>query len=285
MISTKRFGRTENLSSRVLFGGVALAEASQSEADAALDVLLQYGINHIDTAAGYGDSELRIGPWMDRHRKDFFLATKTDRRSYGAALEQIQRSLDRLRVDRVDLLQLHNLTDMVDWEVAMGPGGALEAVVEARSRGWTRFIGVTGHGLSAPRMHKRSLEFFDFDSVLLPDNYLLLQNPQYAQDLISLLQLCRHRDVPVATIKAIARGLWGNAGRTAINWYRPLDDQPSIDRCVHWVMGQPDVFLVSCGDLGALPKYLLAAARFENAPTDAEMVETVIAAGIEPIFI
>ena len=199
-------------------------------------------------------------------------------------MDEIQRSLERLHVDQVDLLQMHNLTDIVDWEVAMAPGGALEALVEARSRRWTRFIGVTGHGLSAPKMHKRSLERFDFDSVLLPDNFLLFQSPQYTADFNALADLCRQRDIPVVTIKAIARGLWGESKRTAINWYRPLEDQAAIDRCVHWVMAQPDVFLVSCGDLGALPKYLSAATRYHERPTDAEMVETVAASGMEPIF-
>jgi aryl-alcohol dehydrogenase-like predicted oxidoreductase len=177
MIRKQTFGRTGHESTVTIFGAAALGNVTQSVADATLEVLLQYGINHIDTAASYGDAELRIGPWMAKHRNDFFLATKTGERTYAKAKEQIHRSLERMRTDKIDLIQLHNLVHPDDWDVAMGDGGALEAAVEAREQGLVRFIGVTGHGLAVAAMHRRSLLAFDFDTVLLPYNYPLMQMP------------------------------------------------------------------------------------------------------------
>src|SRR5258708_33831011 len=167
MIEKLAFGRTGHLSTRTLFGAAALGTVSQDDSDRTLDVLLEYGVNHIDTAASYGDSELRIGPWMDRHRKDFFLATKTGERTYDKARDQIHHSLERLRVSQVDLIQLHYLVDPEQWTTAMGPGGALEAVIEARDQGLTRFIGLDGHDLTVAAEHQPSLGRFVFGSVLL----------------------------------------------------------------------------------------------------------------------
>jgi aryl-alcohol dehydrogenase-like predicted oxidoreductase len=254
-----------------LFGAAALARASQAEADRALEVLLRYGVNHIDTAARYGDSELRIGPWMARHRKDFFLATKTGSRTGPEAREDIHRSLERLRVDHVDLIQLHSLGHPDDWDQAMGPGGALEAAVEARAQGLARFIGVTGHGWTIPAMHRRSLARFDFDSVLLPFNFFFAQNERYRQAFDEVLATCRERNVAVQIIKSIARGPWATADRTHTTWYQPLEAQEDIDRAVHWILGLPDIFINTAGDLALLPKILDAASRFERRPADEEM--------------
>jgi len=254
-----------------LFGAAALARASQDEADRALDVLLHHGVNHIDTAARYGDSELRIGPWMARHRQDFFLATKTGSRSAREAREDLHRSLDRLRVDHVDLIQLHSLGHPDDWDQAMGPGGALEALGEARAQGLARFIGVTGHGWSIPAMHRRSLARFDFDSVLLPYNVFFAQNERYRQAFEEVLAICRERNVAVQIIKSIARGPWATSDRTHTTWYQPLEAQADIDRAVHWAMGMPGVHLNTAGDLTLLPRFLDAAARFARRPSDAEM--------------
>jgi aryl-alcohol dehydrogenase-like predicted oxidoreductase len=284
MIAKHPFGRTGHISTRTLFGAAAFWTCGQDEADRILEVLLQYGINHIDTAPNYGEAELRIGPWMDRHRKDFFLATKTKLRTYTEAKEQIHRSLERLRVDYVDLLQLHNLADPVQWEVAMGPGGALEAAIEARQQGLVRFIGVTGHGLGIPAMHLRSLERFDFDSVLMPCNFALMQNPQYRADFDAVVQLCRKRNVAVQTIKAIARGQWGGKGKARETWYEPLEDQGSIDRAVHYVLGREGMFLNTVGDTVLLEKVLDAANRFQAGPSDAEMEADLAAQGIQPLF-
>ena len=271
MIERRAFGRTGHLSTATVFGGAALARASQADADRTLDVLLRYGVNHIDTAARYGDSELRIGPWMARHRKDFFLATKTGIRTAREAREEIQRSLDRLRVDHVDLIQLHSLAHPDDWDQAMGLGGALEALIEARAQGLARFIGVTGHGWTIAAMHRRGLARFDFDAVLLPYNFFMAQQERYRKDFEEVLSLCRERQVAVQVIKSIARGPWATGVRTHTTWYQPLEEQVDIDRAVHWVLGLPGVFLNTVGDLTLLPKVLDAASRFEGRPSDGEM--------------
>jgi aryl-alcohol dehydrogenase-like predicted oxidoreductase len=271
MIERRRFGRTGHPSTVVLFGGAALSRASQAEADRTLELLLRHGVNHIDTAARYGDSELRIGPWMADHRKDFFLATKTGQRTAVGAREDLHRSLDRLRVDGVDLIQLHSLGHPDDWERAMGPGGALEALVEARAQGLVRFIGVTGHGWTIPVMHRRSLARFDFDSVLMPYNYFMAQDERYRQSFEELTGICRDRGVAVQVIKSIARGPWATTERTHSTWYQPLEDQTDIDRAVHWALDLPDVFLNTAGDLSLLPRMLDAASRFVRRTPDEQM--------------
>ena len=284
MIERRPFGRTDHLSTATLFGAAALARASQADADRALELLLEYGVNHIDTAARYGDSELRIGPWMARHRKDFFLATKTGERTASAARESIHRSLERLRVDSVDLIQLHSLAHPDDWDQAMGPGGALEAAVEARQQGLARFIGVTGHGWTIPAMHRRSLARFDFDSVLLPYNFFMAQNERYRQSFEDVLAICGERNVAVQVIKTIARGPWASADRTHATWYQPLTEQADIDRAVHWALGLPGVFLNTAGDVTLLPKVLDAASRFERRPPDAEMSAMLEATRVTSLF-
>jgi aryl-alcohol dehydrogenase-like predicted oxidoreductase len=278
------FGDTGHMSTRVIFGSACLRRASQREADDVLELLLNYGINHIDTAPLYGDAELRIGPWMKRYRDQFFLATKTDKRTYADAREQFFRSLDRLQVDRVDLLQMHNLTDVVYRETVMGPGGALEFLVEIKEKGLARFIGITGHGILAPKMHLQSLDRFAFDTVLLPCNYLLLQNPDYARDFNNLISYCDERNIAVQTIKSIARGLWGNKPRSHVTWYEPLTDDESISKSVHWVLGRADIFLIAVGDIQVLPKFLTAAANYQSPPSDEEMKAVVQREGVLPLF-
>ena len=273
MIERRMFGRTGHMSTVTLFGAAALARASQDEADRALEVLLRHGVNHIDTAARYGDSELRIGPWMARHRKDFFLATKTGSRTAREARDDVHRSLERLRVDHVDLIQMHSLGHPDDWDQAMGPGGALEALVEARAQKLVRFIGVTGHGWTIPAMHRRSLARFDFDSVLMPYNFFFAQNERYRQAFEEVLAICRERNVAVQVIKSIARGPWATTDRTRTTWYQPLEAQADIDLAVHWAMGVPGVHLNTAGDLGLLPRILDAASRFERRPSDKAMTE------------
>jgi aryl-alcohol dehydrogenase-like predicted oxidoreductase len=284
MIERRPFGRTGHLSTVTLFGGAALAQASQAEADRTLDLLLQYGVNHIDTAARYGDSELRIGPWMARHRKAFFLATKTGMRTAREAREEIHRSLERLRTDHVDLIQLHSLGHPDDWEQALGAGGALEAAIEARAQGLARFIGVTGHGWTIAAMHTRSLARFDFDAVLLPYNFVLAQNERYRRNVEELLGICRQQNVAVQVIKAIARGPWATAPRTHTTWYQPLEDPADIDRAVHWALGVPGVFLNTVGDLALLPRFLDAASRFERRPADDEMAAMLDAKRVTSLF-
>jgi aryl-alcohol dehydrogenase-like predicted oxidoreductase len=271
MIEKRPFGRTGHLSTVTLFGAAALSRATQAEADRVLDILLEYGVNHIDVAARYGDAELRIAPWMARHRREFFLATKTGKRLYQDARDEIRRSLDRLQVDSIDLIQLHALFHPDDWDLTMGPGGALEAAIEAREQGLVRFIGVTGHGWTIAAMHKRSLERFDFDSILLPYNYVMYQNERYREDFDAVLRLCQERQVAVQTIKAIARGPWATTDKTRNTWYQPLEEQADIDRAVHWVIGRPGVFLNTAADIRLLPKILDAASRYARRPGDDAM--------------
>jgi aryl-alcohol dehydrogenase-like predicted oxidoreductase len=284
MIERRPFGRTSHLSSVTLFGAAALARASQADADRALEVLLRYGVNHIDTAARYGDSELRIGPWMARHRRDFFLATKTGSRSGPEARQDLHRSLDRLRVDHVDLIQMHSLGHPDDWDQAMGPGGALEALVEARAQGLARFIGVTGHGWFIPAMHRRSLARFDFDSVLLPYNFFFHRDARYRQAFEEVLTICRERNVAVQIIKSIARGPWATSDRTHTTWYQPLESPADLERAVHWALGIPGVHLNTAGDLTLLPRVLDAASRFEQRPSDDAMAAMLETARMTSLF-
>jgi aryl-alcohol dehydrogenase-like predicted oxidoreductase len=285
MIATQPFGATGHDSSRVIFGAAALGETPQREADAALELLLEHGINHIDTAASYGDAELRLAPWMREHRDRFFLATKTEERSYAGAREQIRKSLERLEVDQVDLIQLHCLVHPAEWDEAMGENGALRATIEARDEGLVRFIGVTGHGLTIAAMHLRSLERFAFDSVLLPYSHVIMQDEQYAPDFEHVLATCKERGVAVQTIKSIARGPWGSKEHTSSTWYEPLVDQREIDLAVHWVMGEPSVFLNSAGDLELLPRVLDAAERFSSRPDEAEMARLLSEQRLSTLFV
>ena len=266
MIPKQLFGRTGHMSTRAIFGAVALSQVTQAEADRTLEVLLEYGVNHIDTAASYGEAELRIGPWMRQHRRAFFLATKTEKRTYQEAWDELHRSLERLRVDSVDLWQLHYLVDPEEWQVAMGPGGVLEAAIAAREQGLIRFIGVTGHDVPIAEMHLRSLERFDFDSVLLPYNYPMMQNPEYVANFESLLTLCQRRNVAVQTIKSLCRRPLGDRPQSRATWYEPFEDQTDIERAVHWVLSRPDIFLNTIGDTDILPKVLDAASQLPNRP-------------------
>jgi aryl-alcohol dehydrogenase-like predicted oxidoreductase len=271
MIANAQFGATGHDSSRVIFGAAALGEVTQREADEALPLLLEHGVNHIDTAASYGDAELRLAPWLREHRQAFFLATKTGERGYAAAREEIRRSLERMGVDQVDLIQLHCLVHPDEWELALSDEGALRAAVEARDEGLVRFIGVTGHGLTIAAMHRRSLERFAFDSVLFPYSHVIMRDETYAADVRHLLATCRERNVAVQTIKSISRGPWGSKEQTAVTWYEPLVEQEHIDLAVHWVLGEPGVFLNSAGDLDLLPRVLDAAERFSARPGDDEL--------------
>ena len=285
MIPKIQFGRTGHASCRIIFGAYALSKATQVEADYILSILFKYGINHIDTAPMYGNAEERIGSWMEKHRDDFFLATKTRSRSYQGAWKDLQRSLSRLRVDTIDLWQMHGLTNPVGWEKVMSPGGTLEAFIEARDKGLVRFLGVTGHGKKVPAMHLRSLERFDFDTVLLPYNYLQMQNPRYATDFNELVKLCYERNVAVQTIKSVARRPWEGQPRAYNTYfYEPLETQDAIDKSVHWSYDLQDSFLITAGDMQILPKMLEAAKRFDKKTSDIEMSAIVEKFDVKLIF-
>ena len=285
MIPKQTFGRTGHQSTRAVFGGASLAKATQEEADQTLEVLLAYGVNHIDVAAGYGDAELRIASWLRAHPGRFFLATKTGGRTYDDAKRDIDRSLERMGVERIDLIQLHSLADPIEWDIALSPKGALEACVEAREQGLVRFIGVTGHGSQIAATHLRSLERFDFDSVLLPYSYIMMQDPHYAAAFERVLALCSERNVAVVTIKSIARRPWWGHEHTRATWYEPFEEQHDIDAAVHWVLARPTVFLATVGDFRLLPKVLDAASRFISAPDEETMREQSARLEMLPLFV
>jgi aryl-alcohol dehydrogenase-like predicted oxidoreductase len=285
MIAKQLFGRTGHQSTRTVFGAAGLSKVSQEEADQALEILLRYGVNHIDVAAGYGDAELRIAPWLREHPGRFFLATKTGGRTYDAAKRDIHRSLERMGVERFDLIQLHSLADPIEWDIALSPKGALEACIEAREQGLVRFIGITGHGTQIAATHLRSLERFDFDSVLLPYSYIMMQDPHYAAAFERVAGVCAERNVAVLTIKSIARRPWWGRERTRATWYEPFDEQTDIDAAVHWVLARPGIFLATVGDIRLLPKVLDAASRFTSAPDDATMREQCARLETLPLFV
>jgi aryl-alcohol dehydrogenase-like predicted oxidoreductase len=285
MIPTSPFGSTGHDSTRVIFGAAALGGMSQSRADATLAAVAGWGINHIDTAAAYGASEDRLQPWLADHRDEVFLATKTGERRGDAARAQLERSLERMGVDHVDMIQLHNLVEPDEWDVAHGPGGAVEALVRARDEGLTRHIGVTGHGLRIAGMHLRSLERFPFAAVLFPYNHSLLADPTYRGDVEALLERCAADGVAAQTIKAIARRRWpDDVAGPKFSWYQPLEDPAAIGRAVRFVLSDPRVFLNTTSDARLLPLIVDAAGGGLERPTDDELAADEADHGIAPIF-
>lgn len=282
-IAKAPFGRTGHESSRVLFGGAALSSVSQPEADSVFDLIMEAGINHLDVAASYGNAEERVRPWLERAPGHFFLATKTGERQAGKARAELERSLQRMGVDHVDLWQFHNLVDPIDWDIALSAGGVLEAAVQAREEGLARFIGITGHGLQVAATHRRSLARFDFDSVLLPYNFVTMQNPYYAENFEALLATCEERRTAVQTIKAIAAAPWAGRQHNHAPWYEPLDQPEDINLAMHWALGRPGIFLNSVSDIELLPLVLRAAERAGERPSDEQM--RALLPKLEPLFV
>ena len=285
MIEARPFGRTGHDSSRIISGAAALFAMKPERARDVLRQLLDSGVNHIDVAASYGDAEVRVGEWMAEHRNRFFLATKAGARSYGGVKASIERSLSRLQVAQIDLLQFHNLVDEAGWQEIFGEGGGLRAACEARDAGLIRFIGVTGHGTYAPEMHIRSLERFDFDSVLLPYNFTMMKSEQYSHDFEALAELCTERTVALQTIKSAARWRYREEPARRFSWYEPLADREALRRSVRWVLSRSQVFLNTTSDARLLPMILEAASDPGAAPDGTEMQEDVARLGLEPLFI
>lgn len=243
-------------------------------------------MNHIDVAARYGDAELRLAALLAERRDDYFLATKTGERTADRARKELERSLERMDVQSIDLWQLHNLADPIEWDTALSPGGALDAAVQARSEGLIRFIGVTGHGAQIAASHLRSLDRFDFDSVLLPYNRVAMQLPYYATNFEALAARCATSGTAVQTIKSLALRPWMGRERTHATWYEPLNEQSDIDLAVWWVLGREPMFLNSAGDLDLLPRILDAAERFPgSAPSDSAMAALEARVSPQPIFV
>jgi aryl-alcohol dehydrogenase-like predicted oxidoreductase len=280
----RRFGRTGHMSTVAIFGAAAFYEVTQAEADVAMQRVIAAGVNHIDVAPSYGMAEERLGPWLERERDRFFLGCKTQERTRQAAAAELRRSLERLRVDDLDLYQLHVITNMEELDQVTGPGGALEALVEAREEGLTRFIGITGHGVESPAVFIEALRRFDFDSVLFPINFVQFANPVYRQTTQELLSLCRARDVGVMVIKAVSKGPWGDQPKTYSTWYEPFDDAERIQSCVNFALSQDVTGLCTVGDINILPLFLEACGHF--VPLDAASQEALIATAgeYEPLF-
>jgi aryl-alcohol dehydrogenase-like predicted oxidoreductase len=284
-IEKRPFGKTGHMSSAVIFGAAALKNVDQGVADGVLDLLLEYGVNHIDTAPRYGDAELRIGPWMDNHRKDFFLASKVAERDYQGAKDSIHRSLDQLHTDNIDLIQMHALVYPDDCDQVFASGGALEALVEAREQGLVKAIGVTGHGWTIAAMHQKSLAQFDFDSILMPWNWFAANHELYRPDYDKTLAICKERNIAVQTIKGIARGPWAAGVIPDRNtWYQPMENDDAIRQSVHWVLNQPDIFLNSAGDVDLLPAVFNAANNMGPKPSDEAMATLNQQEGTTSIF-
>jgi aryl-alcohol dehydrogenase-like predicted oxidoreductase len=269
----------------VIFGAAALGAMSQERADATLEMSHAAGINHIDTAAGYGESEVRLAPYLARHRAEVFLATKTNERTAAGARRGLEDSLRRMGVDSVDLIQMHNLVEPDEWEVAHGPGGAIEAMVAAREEGLVRFIGVTGHGRRIPGVHLRSLERFDHDSVLFPYNHSMMALPDYRADVEDLLALCAERGVAVQTIKSVARRRWTDADNDPrYAWYHPLPAGGALDRAVAFVLSREQLFLNSSSDARLLPAIIAAAQAEIVRPSEETLLDDERDLGITALF-
>jgi aryl-alcohol dehydrogenase-like predicted oxidoreductase len=283
----RRLGRLGHMSSVLIYGGAALADVSQEVADASIRQALAAGINHLDTAAGYGESEVRLGAWMPRIRDKVFLASKTGDRTASAAYDSIRRSLERLRTDRLDLIQLHAVCDLPDLDAATGPGGAVEGAVRARDEGLVGAIGITGHGMGAPAVHLEALRRFPFDTVLTPFNHRLWIEPDYRRAIESLEEEVRAQDVGLMFIKALARNLWRDSKEARYaTWYEPLDEQGPIDAAVAFALSRPTVTgIATAGDVRLLPMMIEAERRAASTTTEAAAAELASIPEMEPPFV
>ena len=271
----RRLGRLGSENSVLIFGGAALAEATEEDSDMAIAQALDAGVNHFDTAADYGDSELQYGRWMPEIRNRIFLSTKTGLREKDAAKRQIEDSLERLRVDNVDLLQLHSVGGIEDLDRATGPGGSLEAAVEAKEEGLIGAIGITGHGNEAPATHLEALRRYPFETVLTPWNYILSTDEGYRADYEALVEEVRRQDAGLMIIKTISRRNWpegGADGHRYTTWYEPFDQQEYIDAAVSWVLSHEEVTgLAMAGDVTIVPMILKTGGQ-KMSREDAEQV-------------
>ena len=283
-MKTRRLGRTGHMSTVAIFGTAALWQVTQAEADAVMERVIAAGINHIDVAPSYGEAEVRIGPWMERERKRFFLGCKTMERTKEGAAAELRRSLERLRVDSFDLFQLHAVKTMEELDQVTAPGGALEAVIEARERGLTRYIGITGHGVDAPAVYLEALRRFDFDTVLFPLNFVQYANATYRQNAQELIRQCAAHDVGTLVIKSVSERPWGDLPKTHTTWYKPFTDAEHIQQCVNFVLSQDVTGLCTAGDIHVLPLVLDACQHFTPMPLDEQEALIATANQYEPLF-
>jgi len=283
-MQTRRFGRTGHLSTLAIFGAAAFWEVSQEQADASLRLVIEKGVNHIDVAPSYGQAEERVGPWMRRERQRFFLGCKTMERTRKGAAAELRRSLKRLQVDHFDLYQIHAITTLEELDAATRRGGALEAILEARKAGLTRFVGITGHGVDSPKLFLEALRRFDFDTVLFPLNFVQFANPEYRRNAEELLRQCRAKDVGVMVIKSISRGPWGEQEHTHATWYQPFEDREHIQQGVNFALSQDVTGICTAGDTRLLPLVLEACEKFEPMGKKEQEALIATASQFEPLF-
>lgn len=286
MIEKQSFGSTGHESSRVIFGAAALGAMSQDRANSTFELLDAYGVNHIDVASSYGEAEERLGPIMNERRSDFFLATKTGLRTKIEAKDQLKLSLERMQVDSVDLIQMHNLTKEEDWNTTMGSNGALMGLIEAKEEGLVKHIGVTGHGTYAASMHLKSLGEFNFDSVLLPYNFSMMKQEAYKADFDKLYDFARAKGVAIQTIKSIALRRWGKEdAEKRYSWYRPITNEHPMKRAVDYTLSVDSLFLNSTSDATLLETLFRAASAPIRSPVEEEMQSDCEELGMEPLFV
>jgi aryl-alcohol dehydrogenase-like predicted oxidoreductase len=283
-METRRFGRTGHMSTIAIFGAAAFWEISQADADKVMEQVIAAGVNHIDVAPSYGQAEDRVGPWMPRERQRFFLGCKTMERTKDAAWKEMQASLKRLKTESFDLYQFHAVNSFEELDAVTMKGGALEAAVEAKRAGLTRFIGITGHGVDAPAIYLEALRRFDFDSVLFPLNFVQMANPEYRKNAEALIAECRRKDVGTMVIKTIAKASWDDRPHTATTWYEPFNQMDEIQRGVNYALSQDVTGLCTAGDTRILPLVFEACEKF--TPLDSVEQEKLIESGkaFQPLF-
>ena len=281
----RRFGRTEHMSTVAILGAFAFSRASQREVDAAMEKVIDAGVNHIDVAPSYGDAEERLAPWLARERDRFFLGCKTMERSRDGATREMRESLERLGVDAFDLYQLHAVNSIEELDQATGRDGALQAILEAQGEGLTRFVGITGHGWEAPTVFQEALRRFEFDSVLFPVNFVLYADDDYRRSAEGLLRMCSARNVGTMAIKAVAKGVWQDPDQAAYNtWYKPFEDRERIQQAVDFALSQDVTGLCTVGDPALLPRFLKACQAFTPMSESEQGSLIAQATAYEPIF-
>ncbi len=280
----RKFGRTGHMSTVAIFGGAAFWQIEQEDADKVMEMVIEAGINHIDIAPSYGQAEIRVGPWMRRERSRFFLGCKTMQRTKDGAWKEFQESLARLQTESFDLYQFHAVNTMEELDSIFAKGGALEAVLEARGKGLTKFIGITGHGIDAPKIYLEALRRFDFDSVLFPLNFIQMAIPEFRNNAEELIATCRAKDVGTMIIKSITKGPWGERTHTATTWYEPFNELSEIQNAMNYSLSHEITGLCTAGDTRILPMMLKACENFK--PLSMEEREAMVkkAAQFEPLF-
>src|SRR5688572_26343096 len=280
----RKFGRTGHLSTIAIFGGAAFWEIEQAEADKVMKMVIEAGINHIDIAPSYGQAEIRVGPWMKNERGRFFLGCKTTERTKEGAWKELHESLKRLQTESFDLYQFHAITTMEELDSIFAKGGALEAVLQAREEGLTKYIGITGHGIDAPKIYLEALRRFDFDSVLFPLNFVQMAIPEYRKHAEELVATCKAKDVGTMIIKSITKGPWGEKTHTATTWYEPFDEMNEIQNAVNYSLSHDVTGLCTAGDTRILPMMLQACEDFKPLSNEERKAMVQKADRFAPLF-